>query len=164
MAVLRDIALWVVGLALIAVVVDAAVRTFVLPRGAVVRLSRLISVAIRRGFDLRVRFARTYEQRDRVMAMYSPMVLLGFVMVWLAMLVLAFSLIFLAVDGDGFTKAFTEAGSSLFTLGFAHPTGTVGTVVAFSAAAFGLGLVALLIAYLPTLYSAFSRQIGRAHV
>lgn len=158
MAVLRDIALWVVGLALIGVVVDAAVRTFVLPRGAAVRLSRLISVAMRRLFDVRIHFANTYEQRDRVMAIYSPMVLLGFVTVWLAMLVLAFALIFLAVDGRGFTNAFTEAGSSLFTLGFARPTGTVGTVVAFAAAAFGLGLVALLIAYLPTLYASFSRR------
>ncbi len=158
MAVLGDVALWVVGLVLIAVVVDAAVRTFVLPRGAVVRLTRMISVAIRKLFDLRIRFATTYEQRDRVLAMYSPMVLLGLVTVWLAMLVGAFTCIFLAVEDNGIVDALTTAGSSLFTLGFARPAGTVAIVVSFAAASFGLGLVALLIAYLPTLYASFSRR------
>ena len=51
MAVLRDIALCVVGVVLIAVVVDAALRTFVLPRGSVVRLTRAISVVISRVFE-----------------------------------------------------------------------------------------------------------------
>lgn len=158
MSQVRDVLLWVGGVAVIVIVVDAAVRTFVLPRGAVVRLTRMIAVAVRAGFDVRLRFCRTYEHRDRVMAMYSPMVLLAFVTVWLAMLVGAFTMIFLAVDGDGIADALTTAGSSLFTLGFERPPTTVGTIVAFGAASFGLGLVALLIAYLPTLYSAFSRR------
>lgn len=158
MDTLRDVALWVGGIVLISIVVDAAVRTFVLPRGSVVRLTRIISVAIRKLFDVRLHFSRTYEQRDRVMAMYSPMVLLALVTVWLGMLVTAFTAIFLAVEGNGVVDAFTTAGSSLFTLGFERPSGTVATIVAFGAAAFGLGLVALLIAYLPTLYSSFSRR------
>ena len=158
MNVLRDVALWIGGLALIAIVVDAAVRTFVLPRGAVVRLTRVVSVMIRHAFDLRVRFARTYESRDRVMAMYSPLVLLALVTVWLVMLVGAFTMIFYSVEGNGLFDAFATAGSSLFTLGFERPTGVVATTVSFVAAAFGLGVVALLIAYLPTLYSAFSRR------
>ncbi len=158
MSVARDVALLIAGLVVIAVVVDAAVRTFVLPRGAVVRLTRIISVAVRRLFDVRLRFTRTYEQRDRVMAMYSPMVLLAFVTVWLAMLIAAFTMIFYAVEGDGIIAAFVGAGSSLFTLGFARTPGTAGAIVSFGAAAFGLGLVALLIAYLPTLYGSFSRR------
>ena len=81
MTVLRDVGLWIGGIALIAVVMDAAVRTFVLPRGVVVTLTRVVSVAVRSLFDVRLRFARTYEQRDRVMALYSPMVLLALVTV-----------------------------------------------------------------------------------
>ena len=154
---MRDVALCVVGVALIVIVVDAALRTFVLPRAAVVRLTRVISVTIRRVFDLILRPARTYETRDRVMALYAPIALMAMVVVWLAMLIAAFTMIFLAVEGKGVSRAFSEAGSSLFTLGFERPHGDVATVVAFFAAAFGLGLVALLIAYLPT-------KIGRAHV
>jgi hypothetical protein len=158
MAVVRDAVLCVAGVALIAIVVDAALRTFVLPRGAVVRLTRMISVAVSRVFELVVRPARTYETRDRVMALYAPIVLMTMVVVWLVMLIAAFTMLFLAVEGNGVSRAFSEAGSSLFTLGFERPHGDVATVVAFLAAAFGLGLVALLIAYLPTIYTAFSRR------
>ncbi len=146
------------GVVLIGLVVDAAVRTFVLPRGVVVGSTRLISTAIRKLFDLRLRWARTFEVRDRILAMYAPAVLLGLVVAWLVLLVAGFTLVFAAIDGISFRDAFIEAGSSLFTLGFARPPGTAGTVVSFVAAAFGLGVVALLIAYLPTLYSAFSRR------
>jgi len=148
----------VVGIALIATVVDAALRTFVLPRGSVVRLTRAISVVISRIFELILRPAKTYETRDRVMALYAPVVLMMMVVVWLVMLIAAFTMIFLAVEGKGVSRAFSEAGSSLFTLGFERPHGDVATVIAFLAAAFGLGLVALLIAYLPTIYSSFSRR------
>ena len=158
MEVVRDIALCVVGIALIATVVDAALRTFVLPRGSVVRLTRAISVVISRIFELILRPAKTYETRDRVMALYAPVVLMMMVVVWLVMLIAAFTMIFLAVEGRGVSRAFSEAGSSLFTLGFERPHGDVATVIAFLAAAFGLGLVALLIAYLPTIYSSFSRR------
>jgi hypothetical protein len=56
------------------------------------------------------------------------------------------------------TTAFTEAGSSLFTLGFAEPAGAAPAAIVFAAAATGLAIVALQIAYLPTLYSAFNRR------
>src|SRR3954447_12171823 len=158
MEVVRDIALCVVGIALIAAVVDAALRTFVLPRGSVVRLTRAISVVISRIFELVLRPAKTYETRDRVMALYAPIVLMMMVVVWLVMLITAFTMIFLAVEGKGVSRAFSEAGSSLFTLGLARPNGDTATVVAFLAASFGLGLVALLISYLPTIYASFSRR------
>ncbi len=60
------------------------------------------------------------------------------------------------------------SGSSLFTLGFVRPPDFAATCFAFLEAAFGLGLLALLIAYLPTIYAAFSRRevmVGQlAHV
>lgn len=158
MAPARDVALWIAGIVLIVVVVDAAVRTFVLPRGSVVRLTRIVAVAVRRLFDLGLRPARTYRTRDRVMALYAPIVLMGLVVVWLGMLIAGFTLIFEAVEGTGWSDAFVTAGSSLFTLGFERPGGVVATAIAFTAAAFGLGLVALLVAYLPALYSAFSQR------
>jgi len=46
----------------------------------------------------------------------------------------------------------------LFTLGFAEPVGAVPSVIVFLAAATGLVIVTLQIAYLPTLYSAFNRR------
>ena len=57
----------------------------------------------------------------------------------------------------GIGTAFTAAGSSMFTLGFAEPAGAPPAVVVFAAAATGLVIVTLQIAYLPTLYGAFNR-------
>lgn len=50
------------------------------------------------------------------------------------------------------------SGSSLLTLGFAPTFGLASAFVAFSEAAVGLVLVALLISYLPTMYAAFARR------
>jgi hypothetical protein len=59
---------------------------------------------------------------------------------------------------EGFASALREAGSSLVTLGFAASPGTVPTVINVLAAATGLVVVTLQIAYLPTLYAAFNRR------
>jgi hypothetical protein len=50
--------------------------------------------------------------------------------------------------------AFRASGSSLFTLGFAVLDGLPQTLLVYSEAAMGLILVALRIAYLPTIYAA----------
>ena len=50
------------------------------------------------------------------------------------------------------------SGSSLFTLGFVRPPDLATNSLAFLEAATGLALLGLLIAYLPTIYSAFSRR------
>jgi hypothetical protein len=55
-------------------------------------------------------------------------------------------------------SAFVDSGSSLFTLGFAVPSGAVPAVIVFLAAATGLVILTLQIAYLPTLYAAFNRR------
>jgi hypothetical protein len=54
--------------------------------------------------------------------------------------------------------AFTSAGSSMFTLGFAEPKAAPPSVVVFAAAVTGLVIVTLQIAYLPALYAAFNRR------
>ena len=52
----------------------------------------------------------------------------------------------------------TSSGSALLTLGFEQPDSLPTTFLAFSEAIIGLTLVALLITYLPSLYSAFSAR------
>src|SRR4051812_47264738 len=158
MDVVRDVALLLGGSILVAIALDSAIRTFVLPRGVVVTLTRFVTVVFRRIFDLRLRFAKTYESRDRAMALYGPFALFALVTVWIVFVVGGFMLIFLAIEGDGIREAFIESGSSVFTLGFERPEGLAATTAAFAAAAIGLALLALLIAYLPTIYSAFSRR------
>ncbi len=159
MGVAGDIGLVVVGVTLIGSVLDSALRTFVLPRGARTPLTRWVFVLLRMVFDLIARPARTYERRDRVMALYAPIGLLLLVGVWTLMVVIGFALIFRVASVHTWEKAFELSGSSFFTLGMVSPPERAGDyALVFTEAAIGLGLLALLISYLPTIYSAFSRR------
>lgn len=136
----------------------SAVRTVVLPRGIPSRLSRVVFLTMRQLFRLRARAAAPYEVRDRVMALYAPVSLLALLLTWLTILVGAYTLMFWGLGGKSFREAFVVSGSSVFTLGFARPGGAGPTALAFSEAAFGLILLTLLIAYLPSIYGVFSRR------
>jgi len=157
---LAAVGLTVVGVALIGTVLDSALRTFVLPRAASTALTRFVFVAIRRVFDLFASESRTYETRDRIMALYPLFGLFGLVFTWMILMIVGFTLVYHgAIDVHSWRRAFELSGSSFFTLGFAlTPGGVPSYIVTFIEAASGLGILALLIAYLPTIYGAFSRR------
>ncbi|HLY66740.1 MAG TPA: hypothetical protein VKU60_14495 [Chloroflexota bacterium] len=157
MLALRAI-VFLLGTVLVLTTVGSAVRTFVLPRGVPDRLSRAVFGGLRRLFDLRTKRAKTYIQRDRAMALYAPSALLVLPVVWLTLVGTGYSCIFWALTLPSWQEAIELSGSSLFTLGFANLGGLARSLFAFSEATIGLGLVALLIAYLPTMYSAWSRR------
>ena len=160
MNIAADVVLAVVGIALIVIVFDAALRTFVLPRGVAPLLTRQYFRVARRVFDAFARESKSYETRDRVMALYAPLGLFGLVFLWMAIDILGFSMLYKGALGiASWHRAFELSGSSFFTLGFVGvPPGIPSYVLVFIEAASGLGLLALLIAYLPTIYNAFSRR------
>lgn len=146
------------GVALAAVTVRSAVRQFVLPRASRDAITAFVFRAISRIFHLRMRKAATYEDRDRVMAMFAPTALLTLPVVWLALVLLGFTAIFWAAGVRPLMTAFRVSGSSILTLGFAFAEDLPVTILEFIEGAIGLILVALLISYLPTMYAAFSRR------
>ena len=149
----------VAGLVLVALAILSAMRTLVVPRSSRDRVARTVFLAVRRVFDFWALRLSTYAQTDRLMAWYSPSGLLVLVAVWLVMVLAGYTGIYLLLLGDGLREAFILSGSSLLTLGFASPAAdTATTAVSFTEAALGLILIALLIAYLPAIYSAFSRR------
>lgn len=152
---------WVAGAVGIAVLVwtwSSVFSVLVVPRGRNTWLTRRISRLVADAFRLAVRRAKTYEAKDRLLAQIGPLTLLVMLLVWLLLFHMGFALVLLLVTGGGWWDAVREAGSSLYTLGFAsRPMASV-TIVDFLAAATGLIVVALQIAYLPVLYSAFSRR------
>ena len=152
-----QVLLFLVGVIGAVRVVASAIRTFVVPRGDNDRLSRIAFRAIRKLFDLIARPARPYEERDRVMAYYGPVALMALPAMWLILLAASFAAMFCAI-GLPPGEAFVVSGSSLLTLGFDRPAVPGGDLLAFSEAAIGLALVALLVSYLPTIYGAFSRR------
>jgi hypothetical protein len=155
---LLNVLLFAAGLAIVIAVLDAAIRTFVLPRGAGVLFARAIALAVRAVFDLLTKPIKTYEGRDRVMAMYGPTTLLAFVVVWVFGVFIGFTMMFVAISELSWKEAVRFSGSALFTLGFAVPRSGPTVVLDFMEAGMGLLLIALLIAYLPTIYSSFSRR------
>jgi hypothetical protein len=154
------------ALALVAAVVASAQRTVILPRAVPSRLTRAVFLGMQSLYDVRLRRARSYEDRDRVMATYAPLSLLALLVVWLAAVYLAFVGIFWAL-GVPASRALAVSGSSLTTLGFDHPPGLPGDGAAVGEAVIGLALLALLITYLPALYNGFkSREslVGKLEV
>jgi hypothetical protein len=146
------------GVAIIVGTLVSAVRTFVVPRSISDWLTRRVFLTMRRIFDTIVLPIRTYRGRDRVMAVYAPVSLLVLPVVWLILMSLAYTAIYWALGDGTWVQAFTISGSSLLTLGYAAPHDLLSTLLVFSEATVGLALIALFIAYLPTIYSAFSRR------
>lgn len=155
---LGAIAAFAGGFVVVAAVVLSAVTTVVVPRGVPVRLTRVVFVAIRRVFEVRTSIARTFEQRDRAMALYAPLSLVSLPVVWLTVVLAGYTSMMWAVGVRPLRHALATSGSALLTLGFAPVEDLPATLLAFSEAALGLILLALLITYLPSMYAAFSRR------
>jgi hypothetical protein len=138
--------------------VMSAIHTFVLPRASPVRLSRAVFLTMRVFIVRLSRLRRSAQKADDTLALFAPVSLLVTPVVWLAIIGAAYSGIFWAVEQRGWRSALSTSGSSMFTLGFSRPAGLPSTFVAFSEAAFGIALLALLITYLPSMYAAFGRR------
>jgi hypothetical protein len=146
------------GLALVGGTLFSALQTFVLPRGVSDRLTRLVFHGVRMIITLPLKRARSYEERDRILAFYAPLGLLALVPVWYLIVAIGYGAMYWSIEQMPWQEAFLLSGSSLFTLGFMTPPGLPTALIVFSESMIGLILVAMLIAYLPTIYAAFSRR------
>jgi hypothetical protein len=157
-AVIARVAVFLGGVILAGWTVLSALRTVVLPRSAQSILTQGVFRGIRAAFGLVARIRSSFYWRDRVMALFAPVGLMGLAVAWLVLVAAAFMLCFWAVQQQGWAEAFKASGYSLTTLGFAGLSGVGLIALAAGEAILGLGLLALLISYLPALYAAFSRR------
>jgi hypothetical protein len=144
-------------------------RTLVMPRAARgrVRLSRILFQLMWRPWRWTGVRRKTAQTRERVLAAAAPFLFFVLLVGWVSLALLGYALILWSPGfvhgmgpGDGsFGNALYSSGTSLFTLGFGGgaPTGWT-RAVAVLAGATGLGLFAVVIAYLPVLYQAFNRR------
>lgn len=162
MTELLDIALRLVafalGLLIVGYTVTSAVRTFVLPRGDNVRLTRIVFRNTFRLFRFRLRKVDTYAERDRIMAMFAPTALLLLPIAWFTLSIIGYMLMYWAIGVGSLYEALKISGSTIYTLGFFTVDKLPATLLMFTQATLGLGLSALLIAYLPTIYSSFQKR------
>jgi len=145
------------GIAVLLLTAASVFGTLVVPRATAPRLTVLITGVVRRGFLLVTDRVDDYLARDRIEALNGPALLIGLLVAWVGLVFLGYALLFWPFV-DSFGSALQITGSSMFTLGFETPRGTAPVALAFLCAMSGLVIVALQIAYLPTLYAAFNRR------
>lgn len=149
---------FITGLIFVYWTLQSAIRAFVLPRNERVAIQAFVFRIVLSFFLIRLRRTQSYKDRDRIMALYAPIALLLMPVAYLILVLAGYTFMFWAIDTSSWKDAFILSGSSLFTLGFAIETSFAHLLLIYSEATIGLGLVALLISYLPTMYGAFSQR------
>jgi hypothetical protein len=151
------LAVLLAGIAVLLVAAYSVLTVLIVPRSASSRFTAPM-VLVRSGFRHTALLARTYRTQDRILAMSEPVALIALLTTWLTLAVFGFTLVNWGIGTRSFTDSFAEAGSSVFTLGFTFTHTEEARIVDFIAAGTGMVLVALQIAYLPTLYAAYNRR------
>jgi hypothetical protein len=146
------------GALIVARALLSAVRTFALPRANSDSIVRAAMHALRIVFNGAMRLAPDYRRRDAIMALYGPVGLILLVPLLLSLLEIGFAMMFWGIGAGDVYRAFTLSGSSLLTLGFVTADNAAEYVLAFLEAISGTFMLALLISYLPTIYSMFSKR------
>ena len=157
-----------VGIVLVAWTLLDVFRTLVMPRAARgrVRLSRILFRTMWRPWRWIGVRRKTVQARERVLATAAPFFFFVLLVGWVSLALLGYALILwspafvdgIGPGGDSFGNALYVSGTSLFTLGSdGGVTGWTRAIVVAGGAT-GLGLFAVVIAYLPVLYQAFNRR------
>ncbi len=158
MMILARVLVALIGVGIVSVTVVSAIKTFILPRGIDVWLTRLVFNGVGFFFRLRVKRTKSYGQRDQVMALFAPVTLFIMPLVLLSLILIGYMCLFWAIEVRPLADLFKLSGSSLLTLGYASVDTVPSKLLEFSEAMIGLIMVALLIAYLPTMYAAFAKR------
>jgi hypothetical protein len=137
---------------------QSVIGTLIVPRPVGSWLARWVERLVLTVYWAVTRPVADYVRRDRILATQAAAILVTQLAAWLGIFLAGFTLALWPSHGRDITAALADAGSSIFTLGFAEPPGTTPAIIVFIAAATGMVVVALQIGYLPTLYSAFNRR------
>ncbi len=153
-----DVALTLFGTFILLSTVKSVVGTLVVPRGFTSRKTQFVAVSVLGVYRFFARRSPDYYTRDRILGWAGPTTILTMLSTWLLLFLAAYSLLLMGTSELSPQVAFREAGSSLFTLGFASTDRTELTALDFLAAATGPIVIGLMIGYLPTLYSSYNRR------
>ena len=158
------------GAAIILLVLTDAFETVVLPR-RVRRSFRITILFYRNTWRPYARLAsriRSQAQRETVLGYFGPLSMIALLVIWALGLIVGFALL---QYGGGTHLAFGNqpitfrlllyhSGETFFTLGYGDitPASYYSRALSVCEAGMGFGFLAVVIGYLPTIYSAFSRR------
>jgi hypothetical protein len=147
------------GAVVLAGVAASVVVTVLTPRVRSSRLSTLVARAVRAGVvRASTMLARTWPQQDAHLALMAPAVLLAQLGSWLALSLVGWTLVAWPLDHAALAATARSVVAAGLTLDLAPPARGAGVVAGFGAAATGPLVVAMQIAYFPTLYQAVNRR------
>jgi Ion channel len=106
------------------------------------------------------------RRRESLLGSFGPAIVLVYLLIWLSFLIVGYGLLFNALADQvrphpgGLASSMYFAGTSLFTIGFGDYVGTtpVTRLLSLVSAASGLGVLALVVTFLFSLYGAFQRR------
>ncbi|MFC5862588.1 potassium channel family protein [Acidicapsa dinghuensis] len=164
----------IAGLALLAFVLLDAFQTIILPRRPVgrFRITRLFFLVTWYPWTALAQLMRERKTREQMYSVYGPLALLLLFVLWAALLTCAYALMYFGlhepfVDPEHPTRIFAVfrsclyvSGTTIFTLGLGdvQPANQIARMLTVLEAGTGLGFVALVIGYVPVLYTAFSSR------
>jgi hypothetical protein len=151
-ALLVAAGLWLVGSVLL-----SALHTVVVPRGERPKLTALVFLSVRRSLDLPLRRASAHR-REQLLQRYAPVALVLLAGTWAVLVIIGFTPLHWALGELNWIEALQVSGSSLTTLGFVSADPTPSRLIEILEALIGLGLVGLLISFLPTIYNSYSQR------
>ncbi len=148
----------VVGALLVLTSARSVIVTVIVPRPTTNRLTRGVDRLVNLVFRAAARHTATYRNRDRALSAEAAALLICQLIVWLVLFYIGYSLLLWPFVRAGITTAFATGGAALWAIGEANEHGAADRAILDIAALTSLITVALQIAYLPTLYSAFNHR------
>lgn len=160
----------ILGIALILLVLLDAFETVVLPR-RIKRQFRLTSWFYRNTWRPWARMTShitSPSRRENFLGYFGPLSLIALLILWAFGLILSFALlqygagehIQISHEPITFGRLMYQSGETFFTLGYGDilPISGTARLLAVLEAGLGFGFLAIVIGYLPTIYSAFSKR------
>ncbi len=148
----------ILGLVIVVMTLWSVFTTLVVPRTTSSRTARALFKRLAIMTSRIVRRLPTYDAKDRLMALIGPGGMLIQFVFWLGALTVGYGLMLWWSSKTTLGHALLVSGSSVFTLGVLTLNQRATEALEVAAAGTGFLVVALEIAYLPSLYSAFSTR------
>jgi hypothetical protein len=164
-----DLIIFVFGILVVVLVVWDVFETIVVPRPTPgwFRIGRYVIRASWRAIRaIAGTGAERGPTRERLLGLFAPAATILLLAVWLSALIVGFGLILFSLRDEldpiptNFGTALYFAASSILTIGYGDivANGTAARIVVVAAAASGLGVVALVVTFLFSLYASYQRR------
>src|SRR5437588_6698003 len=136
----------------------SATKQTVLPGRKKVLLSRTVFRTSFRLFRLVIVRIPSEQVRGTLSALNAPMSVMLLPLTWVILLLIGFTMMFWGVSEPSLGTALSLSGAAIATEGFLAPQGGAQTTVYIMGGVIGLGIVGLILSFLPTVYAIYSQR------